>query len=184
VEIDGAVGQLAEQNIRRNGLAGRVRAVTLDATAPARELAAAGLGASSATAVLMNPPFNDPDRQNASPEPGRRLAHVAARSGLARWVASAARLLEPAGVVTVIWRAASLAEALDALARSFGGVVVLPVHPRPHAPAIRILLRAVKASRAPLTLLAGFTLADENGRPTPEAEEIMRHGGVLPLARL
>jgi tRNA1(Val) A37 N6-methylase TrmN6 len=182
VEIDGALVALSEQNIFRNALAGRVRAVTLDVTAPARELAAAGLGACSAAAVLMNPPFNDPERQNASPDPGRRLAHVAARSGLARWVGTAARLLEPGGVVTLIWRAAGLADALDALAKAFGAVVVLPVHPRPHAPAVRILLRAVKASRAPLTLLAGFTLADENGRPTPEAEEILRHGALLPLA--
>jgi tRNA1(Val) A37 N6-methylase TrmN6 len=184
VEIDGALARLAAENIRRNSLAGRVRVVTLDAAAPARDFTAAGLRAASAVAVLMNPPFNDPARQNASPDAGRRLAHVAERSGLARWIATAARLLEPGGVVTLIWRADGLAEALGALAKNFGGVTVLPLHPRRHAAAIRILVRAVKASRVPLTLLPGFTLAADDGRPTAEAEEILRHGGVLPLARL
>ena len=45
----------------------------------------------------------------------------------ARWVASAARLLKPQGVLTLIWRADALAEVLSALTAEFGGIAVLPV---------------------------------------------------------
>jgi len=180
VEIDSSLAGLAARNIRRNDLDGRLRAVALDVAAPARAFAAAGLSAGCAAAVLMNPPFNDAARHNRSPDAGRRLAHVA-NHGLAPWVGCAARLLAPHGVLTLIWRADGLAEVIGALG-AFGAVRVLPVHPRPDAPANRILVGAVKASRTPLALLPGLILADADGRPTPEAEAVLRHGAALRLA--
>ncbi len=91
-------------------------------------------------------------RQNVSPDPRRRLAHAAAPGLLPRWIASAARLLKPQGVLTLIWRADALAEVLSALTAEFGGIAVLPVLPRADAPAIRVLVRAVKSGRgAPLS---------------------------------
>ena len=113
--------------------------------------------------VLMNPPFNAPQQQ-PSPDRGRRLAHSASRHTLDRWVGAAARLLRPAGVVTLIWRADALDSLLAALTAGFGAVTLLPIHPKPGAPAIRVLARAVKASRAPLSLLPGFVLADAGGK--------------------
>jgi tRNA1(Val) A37 N6-methylase TrmN6 len=154
----------------------------LDATAPTRAFTAVGLPPGSAARVLMNPPFNDPAACNVSSDPGRRLAHVSAPDGIAPWLRSADRLLAPRGSLTLIWRADGLADVLAALARRFGAVAVLPVHPRPDAPAIRVLVRAVKASRAPLALLPALTLADAHGRPTPDAEAVLRHGVALALA--
>ena len=55
---------------------------------------------------------------------------------------------------------------------------------RSDAPAIRVLVRAGKGERGPLTLLPGLGLNDANGRPSAAAEEILREGAVLPLARL
>jgi tRNA1(Val) A37 N6-methylase TrmN6 len=130
--------------------------------------------------VLMNPPFNA--AHNPSPDRRRRLAYVAAHDTLARWIEAAARLLRPAGVVTLIWRADGLAAVLDALAGNFGAVTVLPVHPKPVAPAIRVIVRAVKSSRTALILLPGLILADADGRPTAEAEAVLRDGALLPLA--
>lgn len=185
VEIDPGLADLAAQNIRRNDLAGRMRAVALDVCAPARTFAAVRLRAGSAHEVLMNPPFNDAVRHNRSPDAGRRLAHLMgdgpAQRGLAEWVGCAARLLAPHGTLTLIWRADGLAEVIGALG-AFGAVTVLPVHPRPDAAAIRILVCAVKASRAPLALRPGLTLADADGRPTPEAEAVLRHGATLRMA--
>ncbi len=129
----------------------------------------------------MNPPFNA--APNPSPDRGRRLAHAASRDTLARWVGTAARILRPRGVLTLIWRADGLDAVLAALAPGFGTVAVLPVYPKPQAPAIRLLIRAVKATRAPLALLPGFILADDAGRPTEEAETVLRKGAVLPLAQ-
>jgi len=181
VEIDPALSALAGENIRHNRLVECARAVTLDATAPARAFATVGLQPGSAARVLMNPPFNDPSSRHVSPDPGRRLAHVAAPQGLAPWVRSAERLLSPRGTLTLIWRADRLADALAALARGFGGVSVLPVHPRAGAGAVRVLIGATKASRAPLTLLPGFVLANEAGKATAEADAVLRQGHALPL---
>jgi tRNA1(Val) A37 N6-methylase TrmN6 len=179
VELDAALGALAEHNAARNGLGGRVRVVVLDVAAPDGEFANNGLQGGSAGCVLMNPPFNDPARQNVSPNPQRRLAHVGSGDTLAQWVQRAAWLLAPAGTLSLVWRADGLSDVLSALGSSFGGVAVLPVYPRPDAAAIRILVRAAKGSRAPLSLAGGLTLNDANARPTAEAEAILRGGESL-----
>jgi tRNA1(Val) A37 N6-methylase TrmN6 len=181
VEIDPALVALAADNIERNQLADRARAVALDATAPARAFAAAGLPPGCVDRVLMNPPFNDRATRNLSPDAGRRLAHASA-AGVAPWLRSAGRLLRGRGSLTLIWRADGLADVIAALARGFGAVAVQPVHPRPDAAAIRVLVRAVKESRAPLALVPALILADADGRPTEEAEAVLRHGATLPLA--
>ena len=87
-----------------------------------------------------------------------------AKALLADWVDAAARLLHSAGTLTLIWRADGLAEVLAALDGRFGGVAVLPVHGRAGQPAIRVLVRARKGSRAPLALLPGLMLNDEDGQ--------------------
>jgi tRNA1(Val) A37 N6-methylase TrmN6 len=181
LEIDPRLAALADENVRLNHLAGRVRTVVLDVAAPARAYAAAGIGAESATRVLMNPPFNDPARQRSSADAARELAHSAPRAALAVWVKAAARLLRPRGTLTLIWRADGLADVLSALAGNFGAVAVTPVYPRPARPAIRILLTAVKGTRAPHSLLPGLVLADASGRPTPDADALLRDGAPLPL---
>ena len=88
--------------------------------------------------------------------------------------AAAARVLHSAGTLTLIWRADGLAEVLAALDARFGDVAVLPVHGRAGAPAIRVLVRARKGSRAPLALLPGLMLNDEAGKPTAAAEAVLR----------
>jgi len=181
VEADAMLAQLALANAEANGVAG-VNVVTLDVTAPARAFVAAGLPPGSAQRVLMNPPFNDPGRQRRSPDAARAAAHMAAPETLTAWTKAAARLLAPGGTLTLILRADCLADVLTALARAFGGITILPVHPRIGAPAIRILVRVTKDSRAPLSLLPGLALADADGRPTAEAEAILRHGAVTALA--
>ncbi len=181
VEIDPALAALAGENAASNALAERVRIVCLDVAAPAAAFAAAGLAPGTADRVLMNPPFNA-SQQQPSPHSGRRLARSASRETLDQWVGAATRLLRRMGVITLIWRADALDSLLAALTAGFGAVTLLPIHPKPDAPAIRVLARAVKASRAPLSLLPGFTLADAAGRPTPQAEAVLRSGALLPLA--
>ena len=179
VEIDPALAALAEHNAMQNGLANRVRVAVLDVAGSDDEFAHSGMIAGSATCVLMNPPFNDPARQNVSPDPHRRRAHAALPRTLEQWVARAADLLAASGVLTLIWRADGLRDVLSALDAPFGGIAVMPVYPRPDAAAIRILVRAVKGSRAPLSLAPGLTLNDANAGPTAEAEAILRGGESL-----
>ena len=104
----------------------------------------------------MNPPFNNPARQNVSPDPGRRAAHVAGDGALAEWVAAAAWVLHSAGTLTLIWRADGLAEVLAALDGRFGDVAVLPVHGRAGAPAIRVVVRGAKGQPRAARAAAGI----------------------------
>jgi tRNA1(Val) A37 N6-methylase TrmN6 len=184
VEIDPDLAALAAENAQLNGLAARVKSIALDVIAPARAYAAAGLVPESAARVLMNPPFNDPVRQKTSPDRRRRLAHVAPRETLGGWIRTAARLLRPRGTLTLIFRADGLADLARALDAVFGAVTVLPVYPKPDQPAVRILVRATKASRAPLALLPGLVLNDAGGHPTPDTEAVLRAGATLSLARI
>ena len=184
VEVDAGLARLAAQNAQINGLATRVTSAVLDVAAPTRAFAAAGLGPGSVARVLMNPPFNDPARQRASPDRRRRLAHVGSGSTLPVWIKTAARLLRPRGTLTMIWRADGLAEVLQALAPAFGAATVLPIHPGEEQAAVRVLVRATKASRAPLVLLPGLVLNDRAGRPTAQAESVLRAGAALPLSEI
>ncbi len=103
---------------------------------------------------------------------------------LMRWVATAAWLLKPQGVLTLIWRADGLEDVLGALSGAFGGVAVLPVLPRAGAPAIRVLVRAVKAGDAKRVDYPALILNDANGRPTAAAEAVLRGGETLAIAEL
>ncbi len=179
VEIDPALAELATENIARNGLAGLARAVCLDIAASAAAFSAAGLMQETVDHVLMNPPFNAPS--NPSPDRSRRLARSGSRETLALWLKTASRLLRPSGVVTLIWRADGQGEVLAALEAGFGTVAVLPVHPKPGTPAIRVLVRAVKNGHGPLSILPGFVLADADGKPSAEAETVLRAGAALAL---
>jgi tRNA1(Val) A37 N6-methylase TrmN6 len=182
VELDAELADLAARNATRNGLASRVTAHALDVAAPLTDFAAAGLLPATADRVLMNPPFHDANRVQASPDARRRIAHLAPPGALATWIGTAARLLRADGTLTLIWRADGLGELLELLDGAFGAVTVQPVHPKPAAPAIRILARATKGSRAALTLLPGLVLNGSDGRPTDEAEAVLRGGEALPLA--
>jgi len=182
VELDPQLAALAAENAQLNSLTAQV--ALLDVAASARAFADAGLAAESATRVLMNPPFNDPERQRASPDRKRSLAHVASRATLAAWTRTAARLLRPRGTLSLIWRADGLADVMAAIAPAFGAITVLPIYPKPFESAIRVLVRATKASRGPLVLLPGLVLNDEAGHATMPADAILRDGGVLPLAQL
>jgi tRNA1(Val) A37 N6-methylase TrmN6 len=181
VELDAALSALAHENILRNELAERVRAICLDASAGIAEFAAAGVTFRSADHVLMNPPFNAP--QNASPERARQLARSASPGMLVQWVEAAARLLRPQGILTLIWRADGLADVLAALANAFGAIAILPVHPKPGTAAIRVLVGATKGSKGPLVLLPEFILAETNNKPSAQAEAVLRDGAALDLIR-
>jgi tRNA1(Val) A37 N6-methylase TrmN6 len=180
IEIDARLTALAEQNAQANAMG--VHAVTLDALAPADSFAAAGVHPQSYDRVLMNPPFNDPARHRMARDAQRRLAHAAGAEALEGWIETAARLLRSRGTLSLIWRAEALGRILRAVEPIFGGITILPVHPRPGACAIRVLVGATKGSRAPLALLPPLMLNDITGRPSAEAESVLRAGAPLALA--
>jgi tRNA1(Val) A37 N6-methylase TrmN6 len=180
VELDRTLADLARGNAAANAIAAEV--IMLDVTSSADAFAAAGLSPDSVDVVLMNPPFNDPARHRASPDPAREIAHVATAATLESWIHAARRILKSGGVLTLIWRADGLGEVLAALDRGFGSIAVLPVHSDVTKPAIRILVRAIKGGKAPLRILVGLMLNDESSAPNEQVQDILVGKGVLPLA--
>jgi tRNA1(Val) A37 N6-methylase TrmN6 len=178
VDVDAELVTLAVENAARNGLAGRVSAITHDVTAPA-PATFAGLAPATADHVLMNPPFNDPARQHVSPDPRRRRAHSNPREMLGAWVAAARHVLRSDGTLTLIFQADGIADVLHAFAVGFGAIAIIPIYPKPGASAIRILARAVKDSRAPAKLRPGLLLNGDDGRPTAAAEAVLRAAAAL-----
>ena len=180
VEIDAGLAELARDNARSNAIPAET--IVLDLNASAEAFAAMGLTPDSADVVLMNPPFNDPARHRASPEKTREIAHVATAVTLQGWIHAARRTLKSGGVLSLIWRADGLAEVLAALDRGFGSLAILPVHGNPSAPAIRVLVQAIKGGKAPTRLYAGLMLNDESGVPNKQVQEVLAGKGNLPLA--
>jgi tRNA1(Val) A37 N6-methylase TrmN6 len=184
VESDPWLANLARENSVSNGLQAKV--VVLDLGSGTEDFVAAGLAADSTDAVLMNPPFNDPARHRSSPDKGREVAHVAKATTLESWLHAARRILKSGGVLTLIWRADALAEVLAALDRGFGSLSILPVHSAATAPAIRVLVRAIKGGRAPAALYPGLMLnnAAEAGSDvrSPKVQDILDGRAILPLA--
>lgn len=180
VEIDTQLAELARENAAANGLPAEV--VCLNIAASADVFVAAGLRPDSVDLVVMNPPFNDPARHRASPDKAREIAHVATAATLQTWVHAARRLLKSGGVLTLIWRADGLADVLAALDRGFGSLAIMPVHGDAAAPAIRVLVRAVKGGRAPASIEPGIALRDAEGAPDLYIAKVLAGQAVLPWA--
>ncbi|MFG1477733.1 methyltransferase [Xanthobacter sp. V4C-4] len=179
VEIDPATAALARENVADNALAARCRVVVGDVLALARPSGPPEVAAEAADVVLMNPPFNASAAHQTSPHGGRARAHMASGDLLEAWVTAALRCLRPAGVLCLIHRPEAVAAVLAALQGRFGAAELLPVHPRAEAPAVRLLVRAVKGRRTAPRILPGLVLADGQGRPTAAAEAVLREAGAL-----
>lgn len=160
-------------------LRAHVQLLAADVTLTGTLRRAAGLDDASFNFALMNPPFNAP-ADRASPDALRRAAHVMEDGLFERWLRTAAGLVKPRGGVALIARPQSLGEILSALEGRFGSASILPVNARSGNPAIRIIIRAVRGSRAPLSLLPPLTLheGDDHGF-SPRAEAAINGNATL-----
>jgi len=179
-EIDAGAAALARLNAGRNRVSG-LTVIEADVTARGAVLAGQGILADAYDHVLANPPFYDVEAGSLSPLPGKSGAHAHRRGGLAAWIDFLVRCLKPRGTLTLVHRPEALAVILAGLEGRAGAVSLRPLYPRPGAPAHRVLVRAVKASRAPLRLLPGLALQDEGGRYSKAAEAVLRHGEAFDL---
>lgn len=176
LELQPALADLAGRNAQDNDFQAAFRVIRGDLAKPPPLLAPHAFDG-----VFFNPPYQRADQGRASPHVSRALADCEGAQGLADWLQAALRLLKPKGQLTLIQRADRLGELLAALEGRVGGIVLLPLFPGGGRPAKRILLAATKDSRAPLTLLPGLTLHDNNGRYTPAAARLLRDGAALCL---
>jgi tRNA1(Val) A37 N6-methylase TrmN6 len=167
-EIQPHLAALASENITANALSERVRVVCADALTPAGRRAG-GLANGMADVVIANPPYLTPRQTRTSPEPTRALAHSLGEAGIESWLRAAAALLLPGGRLALIHRTDALRDILNVASGRFGGIQIIPVYPREGEPSRRIILRAVKGSRAPLTIAPPLLVHGEGGGFTERA---------------
>jgi tRNA1(Val) A37 N6-methylase TrmN6 len=181
VERDPELADLARANAARNALEQRVHVIEADVMRPLRESEALAALAESFHHVLANPPFHREGRGTASGDARKAAAHAMPDGSLDRWVRFMAAMARPGGTATLIHRAEALGDIQAALVGRFGGVLVLPIHPREGEPASRVLVQGTKGSRTPLRLLPGLVLHNATQGFRPEVEAILRRGAPLTL---
>lgn len=140
-------------------IAPRLSVIEADVTLTGKARREAGLRDEVFDHVIMNPPFNSGgDRR--TPDAEKAEAHAMPPGMFESWIRTAGAIARNGAQLSLIARPASIAEIVTACGRRFGGLQVTPVHPRAGEDAIRILVTAVKGSRATLTLRAPLIMHD------------------------
>jgi tRNA1(Val) A37 N6-methylase TrmN6 len=165
----------ARANAAANGMADRLHIIAGDVLDPPSAL-------ERFDQVVMNPPYLKAGTATVSAHPLKAAATAEGAAKLGDWIACARALLKPGGVLTLIHRADRLDDVLAGVARSFGGIAILPIHPKHDRPAKRIILRAQLGSGEPMAILPGLVLHEEGGAFTAAADSILRHGASLTMA--
>lgn len=179
VEIDPVLCALAVRNAEKNGLGAFAGFICGDVTGAASDLIASGLAPDSFDHAVANPPFLSAGQARLPANDRLRRAHALGEGDLARWIKCLGTFVRPGGTMTLVHRTDALAKIFDACKGRFGGLSVLPLHPRPNTAANRIILRGRKGSRAPLKLYPGIVLHDDGRGFTETANAVLRDGEGL-----
>lgn len=172
VDRQPAYVELSQRNARRNRLAWMGHCADIRA-------APLSLRATVYDHILSNPPFYPPDASLALDSAAKDAAYRESAT-LGEWLDFCLKRLKPKGALTLIHRAERAPEILAALAGRAGDVRLFPLWPRRGAAAKRLIIRAVKDSRAPFRLEAGLVLHPQTGEGfTPEADAVLRGGAAL-----
>jgi tRNA1Val (adenine37-N6)-methyltransferase len=171
-ELDRAALDLCIRGVAENRLADRVDAIEADIRVRSEAFE------NRFTQSFCNPPFFEPGAIRP-PARARHSAYVA-EAPLREWVLFLHHVTAPRGRITLIHRAAALAEVLELLAPRTGEIEVLPVRPAPGAPASRVLVRARKGlRRGPLRLYDGLALHETAGGVASDRAAAILRGGAL-----
>jgi tRNA1(Val) A37 N6-methylase TrmN6 len=171
IERDPALVELARQNVAQNDLTMRVEIVSADIRALA--------SLAPFDAVIANPPYLESERANAQSDARKAAATIEGEASLGLWVDAALGQLRPKGTLAIVHRADRLDDLLAALRGRAGEIVVFPLWPKSSIAAKRLIVRARKGLRSPLTLSAGLVLHESDGRYTAAAQAVLRDGAAL-----
>jgi len=174
VEREAQALELAGRNVALNGMGERVTARAGDIGHGFAALGFLAPGEPPFDVAFANPPFYDDPGAMRAPHPGKQAAWMA-ETGLDSWTRFLVKAVREGGRVIMIHRAERLLDVLALFSGQAGSFQVRPVHPHADRAAKRVLVRAVKAGKAPLVILPPLVLHDRSGaKHTPEAEAILR----------
>lgn len=160
------------KSLERNpSLAARAKVLEVDLLASEPQRIACGLRRAAFDHVLSNPPYRKAGHVRTIP--AKKAAHVVSDDDLDGWMRTAASVLRPGGLLTLIFAADGLMDVLEAFKGRFGAITILGLHPRASVPAERLLIRAIKGRKTPPRLLPGLVLHGDDGSYTPQARAIL-----------
>jgi tRNA1(Val) A37 N6-methylase TrmN6 len=174
VEIDEELAALAQANAQRNEGAQSFHVVTSDVLKRPRTLKR-----QSFRHVLTNPPYHDIARGTRAPTAAKARATSSHTRDLIEWLRFARTLAHPQGMVTAIMPPEQIPQALQALSPEGQGAEIIPLWPKQGAPAKRVIIRVRINARAPLLMQPGLVLHRPDGKPTEQAEAVLRHAAAL-----
>ncbi|WP_101340170.1 tRNA1(Val) (adenine(37)-N6)-methyltransferase [Cereibacter azotoformans] len=178
LEVQPAYAELARVNAARNGVSLEVVEGDLAAMPPVLRR--------SFDHVIANPPYYPAGGGTGATDPGRERA-MREDTPLGLWIEAAVRRLAPRGILSLIFGADRLPDALSALDARMGSIAVLPLQAREGRAAKRVILQSRKGGRAPFRLLPPFLLHEgvchegDGESFTPPAAHILRNGGDFPF---
>ncbi|MCE6950477.1 methyltransferase [Cereibacter sphaeroides] len=178
LELQPAYAALARENAARNGVA--LEVVEGDLARMPAPLRA------SFDHVIANPPYYPAGGGTGAADPGRERAMREA-TPLGLWIGAGIRRLAPRGLLSLIFGADRLPDALAALDARMGSTVVLPLQARAGREAKRVILQSRKGGKGTFRLLPPFVLHEGDRHDgdresfTPPAAQILRGGGVFPF---
>jgi tRNA1(Val) A37 N6-methylase TrmN6 len=170
IEIAPELVRLGCKNASRNQMADRVRFAQGDVENLELELF---------DHVFFNPPFH-PDTGQVSPLGARDQAMRDRSRAVSRWTRVAVAAARARGTVTAIVRADRQHEIIDAVMGR--GATILPLFPRMGEAPKRVIVRIEKGSDETFRIAGGLVLHLADGRPTPEADAVLRHAAALAFA--
>ena len=176
IEIAARYALLCEENAKRNGLANNIRVIHADVKEALRRDLASMPQHGTFSHAFANPPYFEDGKGTPSPNLLKAQAHSFGPDDLDLWVKVLHTMVTLRGTVTIVHRADSLGKLLQVMEDRFGDIRIAPLYAREGTAASRIIVQGVKGSKAPMQLLPGLVLHDQNSQFTPEAEAILRDG--------
>jgi tRNA1(Val) A37 N6-methylase TrmN6 len=176
IEIAARYAMLCEENAKRNGFGDNIRVIHADVKEALRKDLASMPSHGSFSHAFANPPYFEDGKSTPSPNLLKAQAHAFGPDDLDLWVKVLHTMVTLRGTVTIVHRADSLGKLLQVMEDRFGDIRIAPLYAREGTAASRIIVQGVKGSKAPMQLLPGLVLHDQNSQFTPEAEAILRDG--------
>ncbi len=166
VEIQADHVDLAKKNAKANGFADQCDFIHHDITQYKSDI--------SFDHVICNPPYLEAGKHLKSPSIEKAKAMGHEEAVLKEWIDIAYRRLRPNGSLTMIHRADHMDKIIQDMGERFGALEIIPLWPKAGVNAKRVIVRAIKDRRSPMTLHAGLVLHQENGDYTLQANKIFR----------
>jgi tRNA1(Val) A37 N6-methylase TrmN6 len=176
IEVASRYAMLCEENAKRNGFGANLRVIHADIKEALRKDLAIMPAHGSFNHAFANPPYFEDAKSTPSPVFLKAQAHTFGPGDLELWIKVLHTMVATRGTVSIVHRPDTLGRLLNVMEDRFGDIRIAPLYAREGTAASRVIVQGVKGSKAPMQLLPGLVLHDQNSQFTPEANAILRDG--------